>query len=323
MTLPKLPSLKGIAVRPAFWLGIASLLLWLLAGVLSGRYTTSFIILNGTLATFLALAGIAQMVVITGGDGAVDLSIGYLITCSAFVSATLMGSSHNSVAFAVLVTLALGVASGVVNGFLITVLRIPAIIATLAVGYILYSVALVLNGRSNLAIDPKLESFVHTKWAGIPLLILITLAIGAVIAVLLYRTVFGARLHAVGQSRRASAYAGIGVRRIAWTSFVLSGFIGAIVGMLLSGFSGGAFISMGDIYVLGSVGAVVVGGTPVSGGRSSVLGTLLGALVITLLVSDLAISGMSAGGQDIAEGIVIIGIVIASGWTSRRQDASS
>jgi ribose transport system permease protein len=140
----------------------------------------------------------------------------------------------------------------------------------------------------------------------------VTVVIGAVVAALLGATVYGRYLHAMGQSRMAAELSGIRVRRMIVYNFMLAGLLGATVGVLLAAYDGGAFQNIGDVYLLGSVAAVVVGGVPISGGKSSVPATLLGALVMTLLITLLEVSKLSVGLQDVLEGIAVIVIVVAA-----------
>ncbi len=102
-------------------------------------------------------------------------------------------------------------------------------------------------------------------------------------------------------------------------NFALAGLLGAVVGVLLAAYDGGAFQNIGDVYLLGSVAAVVVGGVPVTGGRSSVPATMLGALVMTLLVTVLEVSKLDAGVQDILEGVAVILIVVLAQLGRTRQ----
>jgi ribose transport system permease protein len=142
-------------------------------------------------------------------------------------------------------------------------------------------------------------------------------------ALLLARTIYGRFLSAMGQSRTASKLAGIPVGRMVVINFVVCGVLAGCVGVLLAAYDNGAFANMGDVYLLGSVGAVVVGGTPVSGGRTSVSGTLAGALVMTLLVSMLELTKASPGAQDLAQGLVVIGVVSIAGIATRLRGQSA
>jgi ribose transport system permease protein len=147
---------------------------------------------------------------------------------------------------------------------------------------------------------------------GASIVLALGVATGLLIAFVVARTVYGRRLQAMGQSRLAARLANINNDRMIFYNFALSGLIGAFVGILLAAYDGGAFQDMGSTYLLGSVAAVVVGGNPVTGGDISIVATVLGALIMTLLVAVLESSKLGIGYQDILEGLTVIVIVVSS-----------
>lgn len=294
------------------WSLVAALVLWLLADLVSGSFSFRLLLVNVTLATFLGLAGVAQMVVIASGDGSFDLSLPYVITVSAIFSAGVLGQAHSSALYGIALALLAGLVVGFANGILTARLRMPAVIASLSVGYVVYSAILGLENITNTGVSTGLSNFLRAEADGAGVIIVVTVVIGALVAALLGATVYGRYLHAMGQSRVAAELSGIRVRRMIVYNFMLAGLLGATVGVLLAAYDGGAFQNIGDVYLLGSVAAVVVGGVPISGGKSSVPATLLGALVMTLLITLLEVSKLSVGLQDVLEGIAVIVIVVAA-----------
>jgi ribose transport system permease protein len=301
------------------WSLAASLALWLLADALTGTFSVKLLLVNASLATFLALAGVAQMIVITSGDGSFDLSLPYVITISAMLSAGVLGHAHSNAVFGIVLALAAGTLIGCVNGALTSLLKMPAMVASLSVGYVVYSAILVLENLHFTGVSAAVSNFLRAETDGAAVVLGVTAVIAVLVAVLLAATVYGRNLHAMGQSRPAAQLSGIRVNRMIIYNFALAGLLGAVVGVLLAAYDGGAFQNIGDVYLLGSVAAVVVGGVPVTGGRSSVPATMLGALVMTLLVTVLEVSKLDAGVQDILEGVAVILIVVLAQLGRTRQ----
>jgi ribose transport system permease protein len=268
--------------------------------------------INASLAVFLALAGVAQMVIIMSGDGSFDLSLPYNITISALISTGVLGAAGPGRLSAILEALGAGLILGLCNGLLTALLKMPALIASLATGYVVYSIILLLQvnqaaGASG--VSAGLANFLQHQIDGASTVLLVGVVVAVVVHVTLTRTVYGRYLQAMGQSRPAARLAGIGLNKMIVANFMVSGVLGAATGVILAAYDGGAFQNIGAPYLLGSVGAVVVGGNAVSGGRSSVAATMFGALVMTLLLTVLEISGLSAGYQDIIDGVAVISIV--------------
>lgn len=289
------------------WLGalVAVAALWLLAGAVTGTLSFSFILANATIAAFLALAGAAQMTVIASGPGNFDLSLHYVVTFSAYVvSGGVLGQGHLAASLAL--ALVTGAVVGVVNAFLIVRLRIPAIVATLASGYILYSFIVTIQSRGFGRVGGIFEDLLRARVAEISGALIAAALTLAVLAVLLQRTVFGLHLHAMGQNGEAARLAGVRRGRLLTGTFALSGVLSAWLGVLLATYQGGVSADLGRTYLLGSVAAVVVGGTRISGGVTSVIGTALGALVLVLTQSDLVLMKFSIGAQYVIQGLIVL-----------------
>jgi ribose transport system permease protein len=296
------------------WPWAAAVALWLIACGVSGSFSFRLLLVSLTLAVFMGLAGLGQMVVLASGDGSFDLSLPYTITLAGYISA---GAIDVPAPERILIAIVGGMAVGAVNGVLTSVLKFPGIISSLAIGYVLFSVILFVEANSAASISGGLNGFIRVQADGASAVLVIEVAIALVVAALLARTVYGRFLHAMGQSRQAATLAGVPVKRMIVTNFVVCGVLAGCVGVLLAAYDGGAFADMGDVYLLGSVAAVVVGGTPVSGGRTSVAGTVAGALIMTLLVTMLELTNASPGAQDLAEGLAVIAVVAGAGLAAR------
>ena len=300
------------------WLGAfaAAFILWLLAGYLTGTLSPGFILANATIAGFLALAGAAQMVVISSGPGNFDLSLPYTITFGAYVmSAGLLG--HSNVGMSILLTLGAGALIGVLNAGLIVLLRIPAIVATLASGYIIYSLIVAIQSSGFSRVGGLFATMLRYRLGGVPGALMVTAVTLLLLAVVLRRTVFGVQLHAMGQNGEAARLSGVRKGRTVLLTFVISGVLAAWLGALLATYQGGVSADLGRSYLLGSVAAVVVGGTRISGGVTSVIGTALGALVLTLAQSDLILMKVSIGAQYAVQGLIVLGTVSLVAYRSK------
>lgn len=298
------------------------LALWAVLSGTTARFSLESLSGVASSASFLAVVAIGQMFAVATGGGNVDLSIPSVITLSAFATMMVSGGSNEGLLMALPIVLAIGLFTGAVNALLILKLRIPAIIATLAVGYVLDTATLIANrGFTTFAISPALRALASARVAGVPAILLLALALAAGAAALIGRTGYGRSLMAVGQNATAARLAGARVGRITTIAFLLSGVLAALDGALLSAHAGGAFLEMGRPYLLQSVGAVVVGGTLIFGGSATALGTLLGSVLLVLIVTTMQIAGLPGGVQDMVQGAVIIAVLAAAGSGLSRRTA--
>ena len=141
---------------------------------------------------------------------------------------------------------------------------------------------------------------------GIPIILLLAIALTAAASWFMHGTVYGRQLSAVGQNSRAAYFAGIKVEQTTRVAYVLSGLLAALGGLLLSGRVSGAFLEMGTPFLLQSVGAVVVGGSSIVGGMGTPFGTLLGSIFLVMIVTTMAVLRVPGGFQDMIQGILII-----------------
>ena len=157
---------------------------------------------------------------------------------------------------------------------------------------------------------------------GLPVPFLLVLVIGALATLLVRRTRYGQELLAVGQSRRAAYLAGIDVRSTILFAYVISGALAALTGALLAASVGSADMELGNPFLLTSVGAVVLGGNRIAGGTATVVGTVLGAILLTLLVTAVTVVGLPIEAKNIARGLVItLVLVMANAPVGQRGGA--
>lgn len=313
--MKKISELAG--KNPWIWSFVGSSLVLVIISVISENgFSLRTLFMNVTLASFTFLLGISEMLVITSGDGAIDLSIPYIVTLCAYLSANwLKGTKAITGIFVILgVCVLIGLANGIINVFL----HVHAMIGTLAVGYILFTIILVYSKSATVQPSPALSKFVQTQFGGLSIITIFCMIFLIFMIVVMYHTKFGKYIHAMGQGHHIAYLAGINVSKMMMLVFVASAVIAGVTGVLLGAYVNGSFQSMGDSYQMKAIAATLVGGTIVSGGKSSVIGTFGGAILLTLLGTMITITGLSSGWQKLIEGAVIILILIAADPMKKR-----
>lgn len=302
------------------WIPAAAgvLLLWACLAILTERISLHSLSGVATTAAFLAIVAVGQMFVVTTGRGNIDLSIPSVVTLAAYATVTTSGGTDAGLPLTLGVLALLGLGTGLLNAALVVIFRIPAIIATLATGYMLATLTLLVNRQVKAMGTPDALGFLATgRLGGFPVAAIVGLAVVILAGLVLTRLAYGRQVSAIGQGWDAARLAGVKVGRGLTLAFVTSAVLAAFAGMLLSAYAGGAFLEMGSAYLLQSVGAVVLGGTLIAGGSATALGTLLGAMLLVLIIVTMQIAGLPPGAQDIAQGVVII-LVLALAGTRRR-----
>ncbi|WP_374306566.1 ABC transporter permease [Dongia sp.] len=270
-----------------------------------GGYYNSLLVLS----SFLLVLALGQgTVILTGG---LDLSVPWTIALCGILLAGIVNGQNGPLIYALPIVLAIGCAIGLVNGFGITMLGISPIVMTLAMNGILQGVALLYSQGTPAGFSsPLMRWFMTSKEEFVtPVVIFILLFVVAAV-VLHKRTSFGRRIYALGNGERVSALSGINVNRTTMLVYMLSGFCSALVGCMLTGFSGQASLGMGDDYLLPSIAVVVVGGTLITGGRGSYVGMVGGVLLLTALQTLLAGTMLPYATRIIIFGLVVLAAVV-------------
>jgi ribose transport system permease protein len=301
------------------WSALGVLILWATLSLLTEQVSLHALSGVAASAAFLLIAALGQMLVVTTGRGNIDLSIPSVITLAAYVTVTVSGGLDANVPRTFLTVAALGLATGLVNAALVVLFRIPAIIGTLATGYMLATLTLLANRQVKTGRTAETLAYLGAgRLWGVPVVALIALVFAIAIALAIGRLAYGRHVSAVGQSWTAAGLAGVRVGATITVAFAVSGVLASLAGLLLSGYSGGAFLEMGSPYLLQTVGAVVLGGTLIAGGSATAAGTLFGAVLLVLIIVTMQIGGLPPGSQDIVQGVVII-LVLAIAGPGRRR----
>jgi ribose transport system permease protein len=242
--------------------------------------------------------------------------------CS-LLAVKLVGADALSVLPALGLGVLFGIAVGFVNGAVIVRFRIPPIIGTLAVGYIVLTMVQILAATPATRFAARgFTDFIRGDLLGLPTAFFIVMLVGGLAALVVRRTAYGRSLLAVGQSRRAAHFSGIKVNRVVLLAYVVSGALAGLTGVLLAASVGSADLELGNPYLLASVGAVVLGGNRIAGGTATVIGTISGALLLTLLVAAVTMAGMPLEFQNIARGVAItLVLVVANAPENLRRTA--
>ncbi|RYC29613.1 ABC transporter permease [Lichenibacterium minor] len=295
------PWTYGFIVALAMWIATTAY-----AGLGSAGATVASALAFGA---FSVVVGTGQMLVVASGPGNIDLSVPSVLTLAAYASMTVMHGSDGLILPGLAAALALGAGAGALNYLAITALRLPPIIATLAWSFVFQSLAFNFGGEATLKPPAALAGFTALQVGGLRVMPLAVMALTLVAALALRRTLFGRRLLATGQSERAADLAGVRVGRVRLLAYMLCGAAAALTGFLLSGFTGGAALNMGDAYLLESIAVVVLGGTSVAGGQANAVGIWGAALFFNLMGTMLNTFHLQAGVRFLLTGTLIILIV--------------
>ncbi len=257
------------------------------------------------LAAFVGIVGLGQTFVIIGGG--IDLSIPWVLNSAAILMALLCAGQDLPLVWVVPLVLIAGTGIGLLNGVGVAIFGVPAIVMTLATNVILQGLILVYTGGSPSPSAPALIKFFAVGRIGpIPVIGLIWLALAVSATVLLSRTAFGRHLYALGTSATVAQFSGVPTRRTTILTYMMSGLTAAFAGILLPGYSGQAYLGMGDPYLFTSIAAVAIGGASILGGSGNYLGTIAGAMVLTILTGLLPALNLSSGALLVVYGIVIL-----------------
>jgi ribose transport system permease protein len=268
-------------------------------------------ITNVALPLGLAAAG-ETFVILTNG---IDLSIGSVITLTNVTCAVIAGHGHAPLGIAV--ALAVGAGCGLANGLVVSFARIAPLIATLATSSIYLGIALIVLPNPGGSVPAWVSSWTAGSAGSVPVAA-IWLVVAVVVGwLVLHRSRFGINLRALGGSESAAWSAGINVTRVRLLAYTASGFSCGLAGVVLAGLTQSGDPTIGAVYLLNGIAAVVVGGTSLAGGVGTIAGSIFGALALALVSAVLLVSGLSTDYQYIVTGLIVIGALLAHSFQSR------
>ena len=294
---------------------LIALLIIFVVGIEIGRPGTVSPVWASNMLLFAAPLGIIAagqtLVMLTGG---IDLSVSAVATGSAYLMATHYGDGG---VLAVLAGLAVGVVVGLVNGIGIALLRVQPLVMTLGTGLMTQGI-LIVYSQKMLSHGPRVPEFIIALGSakilgGIPVDLFLWVPIAALMVLGLRYTGFGRLIYAVGDNRGACDLAGIRVWQVLLADHVLCSVLAAVAGLVVVGGTGTADMTLADVYLLPSVAAVIIGGTSIFGGRGSYSGSIVGALILTVLNSLLTLLDAPEPIRQILYGAIIL--VLAAAYT--------
>ncbi len=252
-------------------------------------------------------------VIITGG---IDLSIGTGMALCAVISGVLVVKAGLPVPLGVLGAVLFGGLIGLVNGLNIALLKIPPFIATLAMMLVAQGLALVISNSTPIYFNDapsysKISTGNLIPGVNLPNAVIVLAVLAVVSAVLLNRTILGRYTYSIGSNEEATALSGINTRKWKVLIYTLAGLFIGLAGVLISARLGSAQPATGQGYELQAIAAVVIGGTSLTGGKGSIVGTVIGALIISVLNNGLQIMSIPQEWQNVILGCVILIAVYA------------
>jgi ribose transport system permease protein len=262
------------------------------------------------LSSFLLILALGQgTVILTGG---LDLSVPWTIALCGILLAGTVNGHNGPLLYALPMVLIVGCLVGLANGVGIAIFGISPIVMTLAMNGILQGFALLYSQGTPAGFSAPLMRWFMTDKSDVVTPVVVFIVLFVIAAVLLHRrTPFGRRVYGLGNGEKVAVLSGISVDRTIILVYMLSGFCSALVGSMLTGFSGQASLGMGDEYMLPSIAVVVVGGTLITGGRGSYLGMVGGVLLLTALQTLLAGTMLPYATRVIIFGLVVLAAVVA------------
>lgn len=287
----------------------------------SSKFGTATNIINILLqnSTLGVLAVGMTLVIITGG---IDVSIGGIMTCSACVTAVLISDHGFNQWIGILCGILVAVLFGLLNGFAVSYLKMPAFLATLATQSIGNGLALVISGGNTYRkFSPFITWMGSTSWLGIPVLVWIMAFMFVIGYFILHRTVYGRKVLAVGGNVDAARVSGINVRLVEMGTYTILGAFSGLAAVMTVGRIGSYWTAMGSGIEFDVIAGVVIGGTSLSGGSGKISGTLIGILLMGVIANGLNLLGVDAYWQSVAKGIVIFLAVMIDALRSRYAKA--
>lgn len=305
-------------VRSPVQLRFVAIWLALLALILVGAVVVPRSLLPSTvqaivpLAAFLAICAVGEALVLMARG--IDLSIPAIVTLSSTILLGVSRGSEDGLALAIVAALLWATGIGLLNGILVAVLRLNALIVTLAVGAIVSGATLWY--RDSLAAESRvpasLAAWGDARFFGFNASVWVAVGLVVVLTIVLRKTVIGRHFIAVGANPRAAWIVGINVPLYQVASFTVAGLLYGIVGILLSAFIRNPTLKVGDPYLLAPIAAAVLGGTAINGGIGSMVAVAGAALFLTQLDQMMRMLGLSSALQFVIQGIAIaLGMAVA------------
>lgn len=318
---------KKFRITPPVAALLSALVLFLLSGLLPNGFNDwASAVRQGLnilrLASFIAIIGAGQTLVIISGSEGIDLSAGSMVTVGAMLTYILINGNNSLILPVLLLVLVTGMFVGLINGLGIMYLNISPFVMTLGMaGVVQGAIILLTKGYYDGQVAPIMTRIIARDLVGgIPGMIFVWILIGVLITLLLERTQFGKQLFAIGVNRVTARLSGVRVNRMVILTYVIAGALACFAGFLLVGYTQNAGPNLGNQYLFPSIIAVAIGGTQMSGGKGSYFGTIAGAIVIQLITSLLTTMQLPQALQQIIFGSLLLAILVVYGREKSLRD---
>lgn len=303
---------KSDGISPELAVYLLLILMLIIAQIVSPGYLSLFHVAGILrLASFTGIAAIGQnFALLTGG---IDLSVAATVTFANIIGAQVMQGADANLLPALGAVLFMGVCMGLANGIGIKFLHIPPFVMTLGLGSVAEGIYMVMtNGAPTGNAAPLLRTICNGSMFGVLSGVVIVWMIMAVLVIVLLKcTTFGRKIYAVGANLVCAEFSGVRTDYITFIVYILASVFSAFAGFMLVGYTGTSFLSAGDTYTTGTISAVIIGGTAVTGGKGGYLGTIAGAVIMAVLNDLLVVVNISEGGRQIVQGAIIVLLVLA------------
>lgn len=320
---PSAPAAKKHMDFAEFHARYGTIAIFIILFILASLFTQNFfsaanltnVVRQMVVVTLLAF-GVTFVIIL----GHIDVSLGSVLALCGCIAAAVMKST-GSVTLAVLAGLAVGLISGIINGLVITKFVIPAFIMTLAMTTVARGSVLLFTGGRPITNLGNFEEIGNGNIFGfLPISIVILAVFLFVSWVLLNKTKYGRHVYAVGGNIQAATASGINVNRVIRSSFIYNGILCGLAGIVLMSRMDSGQPAAGIGYEFDAITAVVVGGTSLSGGRGTIVGTLIGSMIIAIINNNLNLLNVHSYWQQIAKGLIILVAVILDVYTKRARN---
>ena len=257
---------------------------------------------------------------ITMISGGIDLSTVYIANLCGILAGLTMNESNSSIVLAIIVALVVGALCGIFNGFLVSVLKIPAMLATLGTYQLYMGLAVVASKGSTVSGVTSFSSFAYMTVAGIPMPFIVFVLMIVVISFIMGKTKFGKRVHLVGTNEKASKFAGINTVSVLIRAYMLSGIVSAVAGLLSLSRINSAKADFGSSYTMQTILISVLGGINPDGGFGSIPGVAIAVLILQMLSSYLNMfPDISNYYRDLIRGVALIAVLIMNFTIEKRR----
>lgn len=310
----KLAGLKS--ARPFFsFVGLLAIVLLAAMFIPEFRTLDNIVTIFRQASTLLILATGLTAVLLTGSmDLSVGMTAGFVgCTCAQLLKAGL------PIPLVFLAGLLIGAAVGLINGILVSIVRLPGFIATYATNWVVGGLSTIVMQGAVIYDLPRGFTFFGVGYVGpIPVIVIIAAIVVVVAYLLLQKTTLGRRIYSYGASSNASLYSGVPITGVVILTFVFCSVCAGMGGLMMTARLNAAEAAMGNAYGLQIVAAVVIGGTSMLGGEGGVIGTVIGALLLTIIVNLMNLLGISSFAQPMVVGVVILAMVLFDAYSRGR-----